>query len=289
VSAETISTPETENAEKQVIFCLTSARSGTTYLSSLIANNVDDIVSKHEPQPDLFGRCIDWRRLGEWDRLRSAFRWKQRRIDASGGAAYMETNHAFLKSFAEVAMEAYPHMKLVHIVRDPLKVARSETNRQADGDRYHLPLRHYRNRDGKRLFRWSLTGQEQIFQDCAIDKLSRFQFYVVQWVEVENRAMQFLDKFDKHDDCFTFNSPSDFKDMERLEKFFTFLGLPRKQEEIVSGGRQNRNPTPTVITDTDRQEYHDVLAALPKSYLEIFHQAPYADYKWAQPLREGGC
>jgi hypothetical protein len=289
MSAEAISTTETSPAKKQVVFCLTSARAGTTYMSSLIDNNVDDITSKHEPQPDLFGRCIDWLNRGELDKLRSAFLWKKRRIDRSSGSVYIETNHAFLKSFAEVAMEFYPDMKLVHIMRDPLKVALSEANRQADGDRFHLPLRHYRDADGVRRFRWCLTGTEPIFQDCALDNLSRFQFYVVQWIEIENRAMLFLDRFDKHEDCFSINSPVDFKDKEKMEAFFTFLGAPRKQAELASGGRQNKNPTPTVVTDVHREEYAAVLGALPKQYLEIFHQAPYADFEWAQPLREGGC
>ena len=52
-----------------------------------------------------------------------------------------------------------------------------------------MPLRHYRGGDGKKYFRWALTGLEPIFSHLAGNPLSRFQWYVVQWIEIENRAM----------------------------------------------------------------------------------------------------
>ena len=56
----------------------------------------------------------------------------QRRVIAGYGrfAAYIETSHAFLKSWSGLAVEFFPRMKLVRLIRDPLSVAKSEAIRE---------------------------------------------------------------------------------------------------------------------------------------------------------------
>jgi hypothetical protein len=276
---------------EKVFFCLTSGRSGTTYLSSLIRNNVADIACKHEPRPDLFGEPVLWRHEGAVDLIRERFQKKARRIESCRRSAYFETNHAFLKSFADVAVERYPEMKLCHLIRDPLKVARSEANREQDARNIIKPFRPYLPRSFFKSNRYALTGLEPIFQDSTLESMSRFQFFVLQWIEVENRAMAFLDRHDKHEDCFTIHTPGDFGDAAKVEALFDFMDLPRKRrksEASLEGGRQNRNITPTVISDETLMEFEAVLKSIPSSYFEIFHHAPYDDQAWADVLREGG-
>ena len=82
-------------------------------------------------------------------------------------------------------------------MREPLKVAKSETYRHELLNWFHAPLRNYRGGDGRRYFRWALTGLEPIYRSLDNLQLSLFQRYVVQWIEIENRAMQFLDRFQK--------------------------------------------------------------------------------------------
>ena len=168
-------------------------------------------------------------------------------------------------------------------------MARSEANREYDIKRIHFPMSHYRLPDGRRHIRWALCSLEPIFDSCPNIKLSRFQFYMLQWIEIENRAMQFLDRYNKHDDCFTIHAPVDYKDPDKVNAILDFLEVPRKKkikEQPTSGGHHNKNLTPTVITDQDHDEYAEIIEAVPKSYLEIFHRAPYDAYPWADVLRK---
>jgi len=242
----------------------------------------------------MFGRPIYDRAVGDLDAVRSLAMRKLARIRRCGAASYVETSHAFLKSWSDVAAELLPDLKLVRLVRDPLYVARSEANRHDLIDWLHLPLAYYRGGDGRRCFRWSLTGLEPIFQTLACAEspfaerkptLSRFQWYALQWIEIENRAMRFLDDYGKHAECFTLHSPHDLNEPQRIGELLDFLQLKRRHSTIQIGGRRNRNPRPTVVTDDDRRAFGEVVRLLPASYLAIFHRHPYAQLPWATLLQ----
>ena len=66
---------------------------------------------------------------------------------------------------------------------------------------------------------------------------------------------------------------------------FDFLGVKNCRQTIDLGGRHNRNPRPTVITDREREEFAQVVSGLPASYLEIFRREPYASMPWIECLR----
>jgi len=188
------------------VFALANGRSGTRFLCHLLRHNLAGAVCRHEPyfdwgNPSMFGSSIYDHTHGNIDRLRQQLVCKQRSIARRRCDTYVETSHSFLKSYYDLAPEYFPQSKFIHLVRHPLKTARSETNRELWIDSTHFPWRHYRTDDGRWLFRWSLTGDEPIYQAVGLPEPTLFQHYVIQWIEVENRAMQFLDQFDKHDDC----------------------------------------------------------------------------------------
>nr|AXL06671.1 hypothetical protein AYK20_03255 [uncultured bacterium] len=290
------------------IFTLASGRSGTHFLYELFRRNAADCCCRHEPygwNPSMFGRPIYDRALGDTPAIRRLAERRARIIRNCGRPTYVETSHAFLKSWSDLAPELFPNIKLVHLVRDPLKVAKSEANRHEWLDWFHFPLRNYRGGNGQRYPRWALTTLELIYRDvgcmseakyttrdhmtpdgalrCAHAPyeatgrpLTLFQRYVIQWIEIENRAMQFLDRFGKQADCITLQSPHELNDPGRVQELFDFVGVRLKQKTIDLGGRQNRNPRPTVITDRERDEFAQVVNQLPATYLEIFRREPYA-------------
>jgi hypothetical protein len=133
-------------------------------------------------------------------------------------------------------------------------------------------------------FRWSLTGLEPIFQHFDLAKLTRFQWYVVQWIEIENRAMQFLDRFAMHGNCFNMLTSADLNNTRRIAEMLDFLGLNRRGGEISLAGSTNLNPRPTLVGDEDRREFAEVVARLPASYLAIFERPPYSQWPWAELL-----
>jgi hypothetical protein len=270
------------------IFTLASGRSGTHFLYELIRRNVKACAARHETygfNPSMFGRPIYDRAVGRQEPIRKLLSRKRWVVEHSGASTYVETSHAFLKSWCDLAYEFFPRIKLVHLVRDPLKVAKSEAYREGLIKRLHVPFCHYRGGDGRRYFLWSLTGLEPIFQHRDMTRLTRFQWYVIQWIEIENRAIRFLNEFGKRADCHTLHSPEELNCAERVEALFDFLGLKRCHSELRLAGRHNRNWRPTTITDDDRRQFDEVVALIPAGYLEIFKSEPYWSLPWASSLQ----
>jgi hypothetical protein len=274
-------------ATPTTIFTLASGRSGTHFLYQLIRNNARDCVARHETygyNPSMFGRPIYDHAVGQQHRTRQLLARKQRIIERCGSSSYVETSHAFLKSWCNLAPEYFPRLKLVHLVRDPLKVAKSEAYREALLKRFRVPFCHYRGGNGQRYFLWSLTGREPIFQHFDQTRLTRLQWYLLQWIEIENRAVRFLDDFGKQADPFTIRSPADLNDAERVRTLFDFLGLQLRHPQLRLTGRQNKNWQPTTITDDDHRQFHEIVRATPSSYLEIFRRQPYTSFPWSAQL-----
>jgi hypothetical protein len=269
------------------VFTLSSGRSGTHFLYQLIRRNARDCAARHETygfNPSMFGRPIYDYAVGEQTRTRRLLDRKRRIVERCGATVYVETSHAFLKSWPDLAVEYFPQSKFVHLIRDPLKVAKSEADREQLIKRFYVPLCHYRGGDENRYFRWSLTGLEPIFRQINVADLTRLQWYVIQWIEIENRAMRFLSDSGKHVDCFTLHSPLELNDAGRVAALFDVLGLKQRGPQIVIGGRRNTNWRPTVITDEDRQQFSEIVGAVPRSYLEIFRREPFASLPWAGSL-----
>lgn len=273
------------------VFALASGRSGTRFLCHLFRNNLKGAVCRHEPyfdwgNPSMFGTPIHDHTHGRLDRIRQQLSRKQRFIARRRCETYVETSHSFLKSYYDLAPEFFPQSKFVHLVRHPLKTARSETNRELWIDSIRFPWGRYRTEDGRRLFRWSLTGDEPIYQAVGLPRPTLFQHYAIQWIEVENRAMQFLDQFDKHDDCVTMNSPRDLNDPDKVREMIDRLGLELAGGEVRIAGKRNRTPgAKTTISNREEDEFREVISRLPDEYLKIFRRPPYAEYDWVDWLR----
>jgi len=120
---------------KRIFFTLASARSGTLFLKSVFQNNVPDCDCRHEPffdwgNPTLFGPAIYDASAGRYDLIKKRLEKKLRYIEKLPGNVYLESSHAFLKSIYVSAVDVFPQLELIHVIRDPLKVARSEAYRE---------------------------------------------------------------------------------------------------------------------------------------------------------------
>lgn len=278
----------------KTVFALATGRSGTRFLSHLLRNNLKNAVCRHEPyfdwgNPSMFGRPIYWhsRGGGAYEPIHKLLGKKKHWIDRRAADTYIETSHAFLKSYYDLAEEYFPNSKFVHLIRHPLKTARSEANRELWVDSTHFPLRRYRTEDGRKLFNWSLTGDEPIYKAVGLENASLFQFYVIQWIAIENRAMTFLDRFDKHSDCVTMHSPHDLNDPVCVRHAVEALGLELSGTEIQIEGKQNRTPgAKTEITSQEEDEFREVVARMPDEFLEIFQHEPYAQHEWVEWLQK---
>lgn len=277
---------------KKVIFTLAEARSGTLYLRNLFRLNARDCDCRHETffdigNPTMFGPAIYDAYAGRFGKIRARLEKKRRYILKLSGSTYIESSHAFLKSSRVAALDYFPDLRLVHLIRDPLKVAASEAYRELWRRRLHAPFHFYRGDDGKRHFAWALTGNEAIFQHFAGQPLTLFQWYLIQWVEIENRAMDFLDANGLHDRCFTLYSPHDLNDAAKIRGMFDFLGVQTSHAEIVFGGRKNKSIGYFMAPALKDIETQFVLERLPEHYLQIFRKKPYSDLEWACLFNRG--
>jgi hypothetical protein len=278
---------------KRTIFTLTSARSGTVYLRHLFQNNVPNCACRHEPffdwgNPTMFGRAIYDAHAGRLDRLRRLLLKKRRYVERLPGQVYLESSHAFLKSTYRVALEIFPELRLVHLIRDPLKVARSEAYREVWRRRIHAPFHYYRGDDQRRHFVWSLTGNEEIFRPFQRERLTLFQWYLLEWIEIENRAMRFLEEHQLNSPCYTLHVPTDLNNPERIKAMFDFFGLATLHPVILLQGRKNRSlGYSRQLTPDDEAQCDEILSELPSRYLEIFEREPYMHCAWARRFCPG--
>lgn len=277
---------------KRTFFTLTSARSGTLCLRDLFRKNIVGCACRHEPffdwgNPTLFGPAIYDAYAGRLDRIRARLVKKRGYIERLHEPIYLESSHAFLKSTHAAALEFFPRLQLIHLIRDPLYVAKSEAWRQEWRRRIHAPFHFYRGDDNRRHFCWALTGNEKIFQHFDPEHLSLFQWYLIQWIEIENRAMRFLDEHDLHDRCFTLHC-SDLNDPNKVREMFEFFEIQTAQKYIALGGRHNRIiGHRTVITAEDELKCGEITRQLPDEYFEIFRRQPYAEFLRITGLADG--
>jgi hypothetical protein len=276
---------------KRIFFTLASARSGTLYLQGVFKNNVRNCDCRHEPffdwgNPTLFGPAIYDAYAGHVDRIRERLLKKKRYIDRLSGDIYLESSHAFLKSTYLAALDVFRNLELIQVIRDPLRVARSEAYREDWRRRVHAPFHFYKGDDGKQHFCWSLTGNEEIFQSFASDRLSLFQWYALQWIEIENRAMNFLQQHNLHNRCFVLHSPRDLNDANKIRELFNYFDLPMKSDRIVLAGRKNQSIGYKAELATEEEEqFEQVIQRLPERFLEIFRHEPYTNFGWSARLR----
>ncbi|PWU14894.1 MAG: hypothetical protein C5B50_16320 [Verrucomicrobia bacterium] len=273
------------SCSKRTIFTLASARSGTLYLKSLFQKNTRNCACRHEPffdwgNPTFFGPAIYDAYAGRLDRLRKRMAKKHDYVQHLPGDTYLESSHAVLKSAYRVALEFFPDLRLIHLIRDPLRVARSEAWRETWRRRFQAPFHFYKGEDGRRHFAWALTGNEEIFRTLSGRRLSLFEWYLVQWIEIENRAMRFLDENHLHDRCFALQT-AELNDPSKVREMFDFLALPPARDEVFLEGRKNRSfGYSSVVTDEETNQWSAILHQLPSHYLEIFHREPYVSCEW---------
>jgi hypothetical protein len=240
-------------------------------------------VARHETylfNPSMFGRPIYDHAQADQASVRRCVEKKSRIIARFAPASYVETSHAFLKSYFDVAPEYFPELSVVHLVRHPLKVAKSQVNRERLASK--LPFSHYRAPDGRKYFRWSLTGLEGIFQQLDVSRLTRFQWYLIEWIEIENRAARFMEQNRSQGGFVTLRVPEDVNEQARVLEMFQRLSVSIRRESLDLSGWRNRTPGhTTLLTDEDQRQFGDLLQQIPPTYLAILRRPPYTHCDWS--------
>src|SRR4051794_15459968 len=96
-------------ADRKLIFCINSGRSGSKYLAQLLGT-ARNVKAHHEAEPKMNGEFIDMINTQPLEATREKRRVKVNAIvdllRASGRKdVYAETNHTFIKTFYDVVLE----------------------------------------------------------------------------------------------------------------------------------------------------------------------------------------
>lgn len=273
------------------IFALASGRSGTSYIADFFKRNVPQCKSLHEPlpafkwlNPPMFGKPIYDYATQQWDHIRPLLVKKKRYIERIKKPYYLESNHALLKSAGHLLPEFFPNARYLHLVRNPIKVAKSEANRELYSTKYHS-LFYYHGDDRQRYFHFRLTGKEPIFQSFDVKKIDLFTFYIIQWIEIENRAMQLIKQVNQPNNCYTLHAPNDLNDLERLQQMLIFFGLYHQDMVLNLAKKINKTPGyPTQLSAAEEDHFNRTIKMISPEYLAIFKAPPYTQFEWCELL-----
>ena len=268
------------------LFTLASGRSGTSFLADFFARNITHCYSTHEPyftfgNPTLFGKPVDWNTRHNDRALLPVLERKCRFIASRKQPFYFESNHAFLKAFNRHAAALLNNPGFIHLVRHPLLVAKSEYVRERMIHRLRIPFADYTGDSGERFFRWALTGREDIFRHYPAS-LSRLQFYLLQWLEIEYRAMQLIRDNRWQARVFFIDTGADLKRETVLKDMIRFFDLPH-QPIFNMNLRRNQTPFtgPTLLTQQDEREFQAIARHLPGRYKMLLQSEPYRNCNWS--------
>ena len=157
---------------------------------------------------------------------------------------YLESTHAFTKSFGEEMFKLKPDLSIIHITRDPLSVAKSFLNRG------------------------SIPGPSNIYlldpnfkrNELKIShKMTDFQKCLWYWFETELRHVKFLEEYNINKVI-----DIDIEDLNSIDdicKMFKSLGI--SYDELSLSVDRNKNVKPTYITNQDLKEAKELISILP--------------------------
>jgi hypothetical protein len=158
---------------------------------------------------------------------------------------YVESTHAFIKSFGESMYNLRPDISLIHLTRDPLEVAKSFFNRGTipGPDNPFLLDPNFKKNKIKIPF-----------------DISDFQKCLWYWFETESRHYDFIEEHHIEKiidiDTTSLNNPIKIKEM------FRELDIRHKNDIILDVGR-NKNKKPTKLNEEDINEARELIEKIP--------------------------
>ena len=233
------------------VFSATTGRSGSLTLANVL-ESLQDAVVFHEPDPIMHSRHLSGAdRRASLDELF----WRRKRIEvhraARGRRYYVETNHQFIKGFADQAAAWFgSRLRVVHLRRDPVSVAASFyrmssiPGRPRRGSLWLLDPRSDENliQLGEVLFGGGEFGHD--YYKCL--------WY---WYETEARVRHFRDRFPTVP--VQSIGTSDLNDLAKVRGLLQGLGLAYDEAALVGRVGQRHN-----------EKSHDVQNLLPREEAE---------------------
>lgn len=253
-----------------LIFTATTGRSGTMSLARIFAT-VDGCRAYHEPYPWMNGNELINPETNDDPYLKFLYQTVKSvniRRYAFGARYYFEANHIFIKNFYRYVIEDFPgKIKVVHLFRDPVKVANSIYSLghhpgSFEGNNWYLDYRGANNKikiadildhDGK---------YNHVFYRCL--------WY---WYEIEARIKVFREQYPEVTvvDLRT----EDMDDLDKIENMFMRMQLPYNIEKIakVIGVRENQMTSEKVVPPLNMEKAEN----MHQEFLGLLKQLGYGE------------
>jgi len=240
------------------IFVATTGRSGTASLERILSR-LDRCASFHECYPIMHDRVMQAMNNQQPTAARNTYKFIKAiniRRSAIGHKYYAETNHMFIKSFADAAAEDLgKKLKVIHLIREPVAVAKSITT-----------LNHYPGTEMGNKWYLDYRAPGNLIQIADIlDADERFSHPFFKslwyWYEIETRVEEWRTRHE-HIAVSTLKT-EDLNNEKKLCALFDHMGLDYDTQAVteVTGTRENRKLSlkrkeAGEIGDTDSMHEH---------------------------------
>lgn len=224
---------------KKMVFVATTGRSGTMTLGDIF-NAIPGCKAEHEPYPAMFDDVLAAKSSGNEDYVKNMY-WRIKSINlwraASGYEFYFESNHMFVKTYIEYAIQDFGERALIiHLVRDPVKVANSIYALQdfpgtVEGNKWWLD---YRTADNLLAIADILDADEEF----------RHPFYkgLWYWYEMEARIASWKQKLPQV--TFLRFRTEDFNDHEKTCTLLRDIGVDFDPDRVAARISTKSNTRP---------------------------------------------
>jgi hypothetical protein len=205
-------------AERRLIFSINSGRAGSKYLAQLLGTAAG-VESFHEAEPKMSGDYIAMINAAPLVESREKRRIKSAAIAevlrrSAPDIVYVETNHAFIKTFYDVVLEDFLNVEVIILRRDLALVLKS-----------FIELGYFSPRNPL-AYSWmsspsaATAALPALAPDSALDQ---FDLCIAYLLDIEARAERFQNEYPevrRHEARL-----EDLNEIGRLQDFFQPLGL----------------------------------------------------------------
>lgn len=250
------------------IFVSSIGRSGTRFLSEL-ASSLVDFPCHHLEEPYCNGEVYEAINRGEQpEALGSKCDSIRAQADENGGN-YFESTPMFVRGFSTAVLKEFSDVRLIHLLRDPLVVAKSYTNRDSfpshPGRPWRLPL----NLD-KSLLRVEAP-------------LHPFQENLVDWLENELRLHRMRPQLNSIE-LLRFE---DLVSSTRLAAILQGWGLPVNSNVAETEKLdKNSNKVASELTSEDTELASELIGILKAAEFDrsVFEADCYSEFEFVEQL-----
>lgn len=235
------------------IFVASPGRSGTKYLSEIFKNHTNMNVfhgGENLIKDVIYNKMYVNNNLSYLPQRLSLIKSLNK-----NNKGYVETNQIFIHYLVNgiISNKEFTPLYVINLIRNPLEVAISYTNRNS------YPS------NPKSIWRQPLNSNSRILKIDSSIKLSIFQENLIDWIDTQMKYEKYKNKFDKYYEL----NFEDLNDENKLEKMFNYFNI-KYNDKKNNNMKKNENKKKTIITENYIKEANELIVYLKtlKNYPE---------------------